>query len=134
MSVPTAPAITGNVATVTGPMSKLTTRVLLPAGATPTSFNWSTTPGGDFRGGHRIDVVDRTPGASFFLTVLGVDDAVSSAEATAGTGTRGCRLVLADGRQVTVEFNEATTGGAVSIGTERTALTASVATLPRYTN
>jgi len=126
LAVPTAPAISGNTATVTNAGHTLKLTRIAPSAATMSAYNF--TADADFNGGFRLD--EKVAGGDQrYLHVLAVDGAVAST-APAGSATQpGVTVNLATGQQITVLFNRDTVGGALTLAGVTTPLAAGVDTL-----
>jgi hypothetical protein len=122
LNVPVQPTIAGSRATVQGTTSKLELIPILPGSPTPAVIDDKTRidPGqtmSDFNAGFRIDIAQTGMATAVFLNVISLDGAVT-AEAASNTSTQtGVTLTLADGRHVTVHFNDAAAGGTLDIMT-----------------
>jgi hypothetical protein len=126
LAVPTAPAISGNTATITNAGHNLKITRIAPSAATMSSFSF--TSDADFIGGFRLD--QRVAGGDQrYLHVLSIDGAVASATAAGTTAQPGVTVNLASGQPITVVFNRDTVGGALTIAGVTTALAAGVDTL-----
>jgi hypothetical protein len=124
---PTAPAISGNTATITNAGHSLKVTRIAPSATTTSVHSFASDPA--YSGGFRLDE-KLAGGDQRYLHVLAVDGAVSSTT-TAGTATQpGVTVNLASGTQVTVKFNRDTVGGALTIAGVTTTLAAGVETLP----
>jgi hypothetical protein len=72
--------------------------ILLTGGPTLTETAWNTVDAAEYSGGFRIDARSGSTGTAHFVTVLGIDGAVTSAGLAGGT-------VTVDGaRAITVTF------------------------------
>jgi hypothetical protein len=118
-------------------------RRLVPATASTTTTLWRTVNSqySATSTAARVDVVDPAPGnSSEFLHVIGLDGAASLAERSDAPGQTGAAVTLADGRVVTVRFNQNSSGGTISIRSagggmlESGALPTSVQAPPVYAN
>jgi hypothetical protein len=126
LAAPTAPAISGNTATITNAGHTLKLTRIAPSAATMSTYNF--TADADFNGGFRLD--ERVAGGDQrYLHVLSVDGAVSSTLSAGTTAQPGVTVNLASGQQITVTFNRDTQGGSLTIAGVTTPLTAGIDTL-----
>lgn len=113
LSSPLDATVTGARATFDGAMSDLDVRVVFPASATITSVAWPTEDP-DMSGGVRLDVSNAAGTSARFVTVLGIDGAVSAASASASAG--GVTVTITHtGGALTVTFPDVGTGASASI-------------------
>ena len=109
LNTPVAPSLGASVATLQGKASKLQLFAISPAGAGVSAKPWPELDS-DMSGGHRIEIAQDGATTAYFLTVLSLDDAVSSASASNASAKRGTSIVLADGRSALVRFDESGAG------------------------
>jgi hypothetical protein len=114
LNTPIAPSISGSGATIVGSQSKLRLFTISPSGVSPTAQAWPALDS-DMLGGHRIEIAHEGATTSYFLTVLSLDDAVTSASASNASGQRGASLVLANGGTALIRFAETGSGGTLQI-------------------
>jgi len=126
LAVPTAPAISGNLATITNAGHTLQLTRIAPSAAAMSTYSF--TADADFNGGFRLDQTV-AGGDQRYLHVLSVDGAVSSTTAAGSATQPGVTVNLANGQRITVAFNRDTVGGALTIAGVTTTLTAGVDTL-----
>jgi hypothetical protein len=122
LPTPTAPAISGTTATITGTGHTLKVTRLQPAAATASSTSYT----GEFTGGFRLD--ERIAGGDQrYLHVLAIDSAAVSIVASGPTGVT---VRLSDGRVVDVAFERDSIGATLTIDGAATTLAAGVDALP----
>jgi hypothetical protein len=107
------PTIAGRTATYSNGSATLTMHAVSPADSTLSITDMETVDAEDFNGAYRIDTSVTTSGASRFLHVLSVDNAVATAVRGANDGA--VTVTLADGRTVTLAFNLDAQGGTIEI-------------------
>ncbi len=118
LAVPTAPAISGNTATISnaGHQLKITKLGAGTMGAHDYRGN------SDFSGGYRLDQT-ASGGNQRFLNVLSIDGAATT---VTGAGDSGVSIHLADGRDVTVTFDRDNVGATLTMNGTATALGAGI--------
>ena len=99
LASPAEPSINGATATISASGHTLTVQRLEPAGATSSTFDFTTN--NDFMGGHRLDETV-AGGDNRFLHVIWIDGAVGTVTATA----EGATVTLADGSTAAVTFQK----------------------------
>jgi hypothetical protein len=143
MNFPAPPSFEGNLTSLVVGANRFDMRRLVPATASTTTTLWRTVNSqySATSTAARVDVVDPAPGnSSEFLHVIGLDGAASLAERSDAPGQTGAAVTLADGRVVTVRFNQNSSGGTISIRSagggmlESGALPTSVQAPPVYAN
>jgi hypothetical protein len=143
MNFPAPPSFEGNLTSLVVGANRFDMRRLVPATASTTTTLWRTVNSqySATSTAARVDVVDPAPGnSSEFLHVIGLDGAASLAERSDAPGQTGAVVTLADGRVVTVRFNQNSSGGTISIRSagggmlESGALPTSVQAPPVYAN
>jgi hypothetical protein len=123
LASPTAPSLSGAVATISGAHS-LTVQRLVPPSASGSVTNLANVTG--YRGGYRLEE-SVAGGDQRYLHVLSIDGAATSATA-AGDST--VTVQLSNGKTATVAFNRDSVGGSLTYGGSAIALDASVELLP----
>jgi hypothetical protein len=97
LNTPIDPTLSGTRASMNGGDGRLE-MILLTGGPTLTETAWNTVDAAEYSGGFRIDARSGSTGTAHFVTVLGIDGAVTSAGLAGGT-------VTVDGaRAITVTF------------------------------
>jgi hypothetical protein len=144
MNFPKPPTITGNLLSLVIGANRLDLRRILPAAGTPATTLWKTANSKDFvttSTAARVDLIETGAGGrSEFLNVIGLDGSVTQAVASDAAGQTGTAITLADGRTVTLRFNQNTRGGTIEIKSaggavlESRALPMGVETPPIYAN
>lgn len=144
MNFPKSPTISGNLLSLVIGANRLDMRRILPAGGTPATTLWRTANSADFvteSTAARVDLIETGAGGrSEFLHVIGLDGAVTQAIASDAAGQTGTAITLADGRVVTLRFNQNTRGGTIEIKSaggavlESRALPTGVEAPPVYAN
>lgn len=119
MNFPAPPAISGNVLSLAAGANRIDLRRILPAAGTPVTTLWKVANSKDYAAAStsaRVDLVETGAGGrSEFLHVAGLDGAVTQAIASDAPGQSGTAITLADGRVVTLRFNQASRGGTIEI-------------------
>lgn len=133
LNAPRAPVVSGATTTFGG-ADDLVMRPIAPAGASATTVALAPSFDGEaFAGGYRRELAVPAGGQVEFLTVLSVDGAVSDAVASNTVGADGVRITLAGGGEALVRFNQASSGGSLTLSGAHTydgPLPQTVATLP----
>jgi len=126
MNVPNVPSVSGNqISYVAGSNRMDIHRISPPTGAdttlqvlswkSVTPLDWSEVPKATATA-HRIDLANTAVGTTNFLHVIGTNGAISGVPVQDdGTNQSGTTFNLADGRTVTVRFNNDARGGSVVI-------------------
>ncbi|MGE0789070.1 MAG: heparinase II/III family protein [Sandaracinaceae bacterium] len=86
VNTPIDPTLTTGRATMTGARGRLDVFYALGASA-PTETAWNAVDGAEYSGGFRVDARASATGDAHFVTVLGIDGAVSAASASSAGGT-----------------------------------------------
>jgi hypothetical protein len=133
LNTPFQPTSTSDSAEITGEHSTLRVWSLAPGG--PPSVAPISQTIADCGSGYRVTWTSEQTGATYFLTVLSLDDDVVSASVSNASGQRGVQLSLSGDRSALVRFNEATWGGSLELhasdgSTRSVTLGESVAQLP----
>jgi hypothetical protein len=113
ISSPIDTTVTGARATFDGASSDLDVRVVFPATAAITEVSWPAEDP-DMSGGVRLDVASPAGTSARFVTVLGIDGAVTAATATAAAGSLTV-AVTHTGGALTVTFPDSGVGASASI-------------------
>jgi hypothetical protein len=123
LASPTAPALDGNVAVISGAHT-LRVQRLAPASATTAVTNLATVTG--YRGGYRLEA-RASSGDQRYLHVLSIDGAVTSATAANDSTVT---VQLSNGKTATIAFERDTVGASLTYGGNPIALPAGVDVLP----
>ncbi|MDG2535465.1 hypothetical protein P6144_17520 [Sphingomonas sp. HITSZ_GF] len=143
MNFPKAPTIAGNLTSLVIGASRFDMLRIVPATGTPTTTLWKSANATDFATSTaaRVDLAEAgAGGSSEFLHVIGLDGAVAQAVAANAAGQTGTAITLADGRVVTLRFNQNSRGGTIEIKSaggavlESRALPTGVEAPPIYAN
>ena len=114
LSTPLDPTVAGSVATMDGASADLDVRVVFPAAAAITEVSWPAEDA-DMSGGFRLDVRAAAGTSARFVTVLGIDGAVTAASATAAGGGIDVSVTHTGG-SLTVSFPDVGDGATASLG------------------
>ena len=114
MNLATAPTVNGDSFNFSNGSSTMNVTRLSPTGLSAQVLSWPTL-NSQANSGVRVDVADSTGDSSMFLNVIGVNSSVKSSVRSDATGQTGGQISLADGRTVTVRFNNTGTGGNIII-------------------
>jgi hypothetical protein len=118
MNFPKPPTIEGALTTVVIGSNRLNMRRIFPAAGTPTVTLWKgvSSEYAASPNAARYDLVQSgSGGSSEFLHVIGLDGSASQASPASAAGQTGTVVTLADGRVVTVRFNQTSRGGTLEI-------------------
>lgn len=119
MNFPKPPLIAGNLVSLTVGANRLDLRRIAPAIGTPVTTLWIAANSKDYpadRTAARVDLVETGAGGkSEFLHVVSLDGSVTTAVASNANGQTGTAITLADGRVVTLRFNQSGRGGTIEI-------------------
>lgn len=123
LASPVAPALSGNVATISGTHS-LRVQRLVPASASATVTNLANVTG--YRGGYRIEEAV-AGGDQRYLHVLSIDGSVTTATAANDSTVT---VQLSNGKTATVAFNRDTVGAQLTYDGSATTLDSTIQVLP----
>jgi len=126
MNFPAPPTMNGNLASLVIGANRFDMRRIVPATATVTMTRWQdvnsqyvplpSNPPSPPNTATRFDVVEPgAGGSSEFLHVIGLNGSATQAVASNAAGQTGTSVTLADGRVVTVRFNQNSRGGTIEI-------------------
>jgi len=124
LAMPSAPAISGTTATMTGAHSLRTQRLVPASGATSASFSLASST--NYRAGYRLDTT-QAGGDHRYLHVISIDGSVTTATAQ---GDNGATIALANGQTATVTFNRDDIGATLNYNGATTTLGAGIDSLP----
>lgn len=127
LNLPKQPTIAGNkaslVQTTNGVAHQLDVIRLSPSTASTSLKSWKAI-NTDLLNGYRLDTTDSSASTTYFLHILDVNKAVKSAALVKTTTQTGANLELANGRKITVKFNNTQKGGSITIKSSTNSLLA----------